>query len=298
MRQCCKIVLHEGSVASVAGLEVKGLSKRGNTLGCLCHCVIQIWTGKKTHNIFKETYFQVRIINKWKLVKKRFWPLQLQFLAEFQAFSKRWHLPKEKQQCVKSLLTLQSLHLSSEHAQLWGHMLTTPWSKVDFGHFSPCPLHGLWVSVALIHHEVYTGASINPKVNLAKYFKCLNSTEQIFSDIFLPPKFSMFDSKRTFSGIVFTFGYLPNQTNGFLCSYVGKEFGLFSLKHIVLGKTWHVMPTGCILSWVVLDRLSLFSTSMKDIHETTASKWSGKETLPFWLQPSYCVEIQTLQRTL
>jgi len=49
--------------------------------------------------------------------------------------------------------------------------------------------------VALIHREVYTRTGINSKVNLAKYFKNLNSTEQIFSDIILSQKFSMFDSK-------------------------------------------------------------------------------------------------------
>lgn len=152
--------------------------------------------------------------------------------------------------------------------------------------------------MALIYRKVYTGTSINLKVNLAKYFKCLNSTEQIFSDIFLTPKFSTFDSKRTFSVTVFIFGYLPNQTSGFLWSYTRKESGLFSLKLIVLGKIWRAMPTGCILSWVVLDKSGLFSTRLKDIHGITASMWSGKETLPFRLKPFYCVETQTCQMAL
>lgn len=112
----------------------------------------------------------------------------------------------------------------------------------------------LWVFVALVHHEVYSTTSINPKVNVAKYLKCLNSTEQIFSDTIQTQKFSMFDSKWIFSVTEFIFGYMPNPTNGFLWSYAGKEFGLFSLKYIVLEKMWHVRPTGRILSWAVSDK--------------------------------------------
>lgn len=76
----------------------------------------------------------------------------------------------------------------------------------------------------------------------------------MFSDTIQTQKFSMFDSKWIFSVTEFIFGYLPNQTNGFLWSYAGKEFGLFSLKYIVLEKKWPVMPTGHILSWAVSDK--------------------------------------------
>lgn len=140
----------------------------------------------------------------------------------------------------------------------------------------------LWVFMALIHHEVYTRTNINSKLNLAKYFKCLNSTEQIFSDIILTQNFSMFDSKWIFSVTVFIFGYLLNQTNQFLWSYAGKEFGLFSFKHIAPEKTSHVMPTGCILSWVVsVVYLQLFSSRLKYIHGTTASQEVEKKYFPF-----------------
>lgn len=50
------------------------------------------------------------------------------------------------------------------------------------------------------------------------------------------------------------FGYLLNETHGFLRSYAGKEFGLLALKQNVAEKMEHGMQTGCILSWVVSDK--------------------------------------------